>query len=150
MFASFRCSHRDLLLIEYFLPFQRSPWSDPDPPGPAVKHLLTTFNSLDAAATYLFHAIRSSVIRKNLFFRHLALPSAFVEHLGQFRKVTWVEGCLQLQYIDSRAIPPFAFVESFAQIGALSCRSTVFGNAGALDDDFLRKCSEVGFLKTKI
>ncbi|KAH7660427.1 hypothetical protein AAVH_43789, partial [Aphelenchoides avenae] len=122
----------------------RAPNGNACPPSTLIKHVETAFDSLDAATLFLVHTVRSSVIRKNLFLRHLALSPPFIDQLTQLRKVTWLEGCLQLQYVDSTAIPPLALVESFAHVGGLSCRDCKFDSADALDDSFLKHCSETG------
>lgn len=86
------------------------------------------------------------MVRKNLFVRHLALTPAFIDQLAELRKVTWLEGCLQLQYVDSTAVMPLVLIESFAHVGGLSCRECKFDNSGSLDNTFLNQSSEVGAL----
>ncbi|KAH7719148.1 hypothetical protein AAVH_13398 [Aphelenchoides avenae] len=113
-------------------------------PPPLVKHVENSFDSLDAATRFLVHTVRSSVIRNNLFLRHVALTPSFIDDLAQLRQVTWVEGCLQIQYVDSTAVSPLALIESFAQVGGLSCRDCKFSSANSLDDSFLKSCSEIG------
>ncbi|KAH7706844.1 hypothetical protein AAVH_25929, partial [Aphelenchoides avenae] len=129
----------------YVVPyFKRAPNGNACPPPTLIKHVETAFDSIDAATRFLVHTVRSSVIRNNLFLRHVALTKSFINQLAQLRKVTWLEGCLQLQYVDSIAVSPLALVESFADVGGLSCRECKFDITNSLDDSFLKHCSETG------